>query len=120
MQDINEDTEWNDALRKMGIIPEKPKVDPNELLDLAVEARDAYEAEKLSKLDLDELDELEDLEDDDVLESYRRQRLSELAAKEKTEKYGEGVVAISKPDYKRQVTDASETCWVVVHLYRDR
>ena len=25
MQDPNEDTEWNDVLRKKGIIPEKPK-----------------------------------------------------------------------------------------------
>lgn len=38
-----------------------------------------------------------------------------LAAKEK---YGE-VLDISKPDFIREVTEASKDCYVVVHLYKD-
>lgn len=38
-----------------------------------------------------------------------------LAAKEK---FGE-VYDISKPDFIREVTEASKDCYVVVHLYKD-
>ncbi|KAJ1910345.1 phosducin [Mycoemilia scoparia] len=70
--DPNEDTEWNDILRKHGILPEKVVIDQNDLYDIAVAEKQKDEAERLSKLDLDELDELEDEEDDQVLLQYRQ------------------------------------------------
>lgn len=46
MQDPNEDTEWNDALRKHGIIgPREPKPE-----DLALEAADLAMAETVARL----------------------------------------------------------------------
>jgi hypothetical protein len=79
--DPNEDTEWyplyirtnnrNDALRKHGILPEKPP-DPNDEFEETLQ-RVVKEAEdnRLENLNLNELDELEDDEDEDFLESYR-------------------------------------------------
>ncbi|OMJ28732.1 Viral IAP-associated factor-like protein, partial [Smittium culicis] len=60
MQDPNEDTEWNDILRKHKIIPEKEKeISSNEVYDLLVEQRDKLEQE--TKFDGLSDDEIEDL-----------------------------------------------------------
>lgn len=61
----------NDALRKHGILPEKPP-DPNDEFEETLQ-RVVKEAEdnRLENLNLNELDELEDDEDEDFLESYR-------------------------------------------------
>ncbi|PVU86102.1 hypothetical protein BB559_006672, partial [Furculomyces boomerangus] len=59
MQDPNEDTEWNDILRKHKIIPEKPKeITVNEIYDLMVEDKRQMEATKHEDMDLDELEEM--------------------------------------------------------------
>ncbi|OGM39844.1 Phosducin family protein [Aspergillus bombycis] len=133
----NEDTEWNDILRKHGIIPEKPQ-DPEPLIQEAlVEAeRKAYE-NRLEDKDLDELDELEDEEDEEFLEQYRygaadtlqasygrttianpvcrKQRLAELSTLQKTSLYNQ-VYPLQKVDYGREVTEASNNAFVLVHL----
>ncbi|KAE8139323.1 thioredoxin-like protein [Aspergillus pseudotamarii] len=111
----NEDTEWNDILRKHGIIPEKPQ-DPEPLIQEAlVEAeRKAYE-NRLEDKDLDELDELEDEEDEEFLEQYRKQRLAELSTLQKTSLYNQ-VYPLQKVDYAREVTEASNNAFVLVHL----
>ncbi|KAE8375659.1 thioredoxin-like protein [Aspergillus bertholletiae] len=111
----NEDTEWNDILRKHGIIPEKPQ-DPEPLIQEAlVEAeRKAYE-NRLEDKDLDELDELEDEEDEEFLEQYRRQRLAELSTLQQTSLYNQ-VYPLQKVDYGREVTEASNNAFVLVHL----
>ncbi|RAH42085.1 phosducin family protein [Aspergillus brunneoviolaceus CBS 621.78] len=111
----NEDTEWNDILRKHGIIPEKPK-DPEPLIQEAlIEAeRKAYE-NRLEDKDLDELDELEDEEDEAFLEQYRQKRLAELSTLQQTSVHNQ-VYPLQKVDYAREVTEASNSCFVLVHL----
>ncbi|KAJ1951026.1 phosducin [Linderina macrospora] len=116
--DPNEDTEWNDILRKHGILPKQVKITQNDIYDSAVEkAREEHE-HRLDNLDLDELDELEDDEDDEILNQYRAQRLAEMKAELANDKFGE-LIHISEPDYKREVTLASRESWIVVHLFRD-
>ena len=65
--------------------------------------------------DLDELDALEDLEDEDFLAKYRQQRVQELASLTKKSLHG-SVYPVSKPDYSREVTEASNTAPVLVNL----
>ncbi|EAW11527.1 phosducin family protein [Aspergillus clavatus NRRL 1] len=111
----NEDTEWNDILRKHGVIPEKPQ-DPEPLIQEAlVEAeRKAYE-NRLEDKDLDELHDLEDEEDEEFLEQYRQKRLAEISTIQKTSLYNQ-VYPLQKVDYGREVTDASNKAFVLVHL----
>ncbi|KAJ2761595.1 phosducin [Coemansia sp. BCRC 34490] len=113
-----EDTEWNDILRKHGILPQQVKITQNDIYDSAVEQAREEESKRLEKLDLDELDELEDEEEDEVLHQYRQQRLAEMQAQLDKEKFGE-LTQISEPDYKKEVTLASKESWIVVHLFRD-
>ncbi|KAJ1647458.1 phosducin [Coemansia erecta] len=113
-----EDTEWNDILRKHGILPQQIKITQNDIYDSAVEKAQEDESKRLENLDLDGLDELEDEEDDQILEFYRKQRMAEMQAQLDKEKFGE-MIQISEPDYKREVTEASSDCWIVVHLFRD-
>ncbi|KAJ1673275.1 phosducin, partial [Spiromyces aspiralis] len=68
----DEDTEWNDILRKHGILPKKVEINQNDLYDKVVEEHQKREEERLDRLNLDELAELEDEEDDRVLEQYRQ------------------------------------------------
>ncbi|KAI8324318.1 phosducin-like protein [Martensiomyces pterosporus] len=114
----DEDTEWNDILRKHGILPKQVKITQNDIYDQAVEMAQEEENRRLEKLDIDELDELEDEEDDQILEHYRQQRMAEMRAQLEKEKFGE-LVQISEPDYKREVTEASKDTWIAVHLFRD-
>ncbi|KAL2810401.1 thioredoxin-like protein [Aspergillus granulosus] len=111
----NEDTEWNDILRKHGVIPEKPQ-DPEPLIQEAlIEAeRKAYE-NRLEDKDLDELDELEDEEDEAFLNQYRQKRLAELSTITQSSVHNQ-VYPLQKPDYGREVTDASANCFVCVNL----
>jgi hypothetical protein len=48
----------------------------------------------------------------------RRKRMLEMQAEASKEKYGD-LTEISKPDFVREVTEASKECYVVVHLYQD-
>ena len=81
MQNPNEDTEWNDALRRHGILPQKEgEVTEDQLIDMVEETVQrkttgikvvkAYE-----DMTLDELEELEDEEDERVLLQYRYENL---------------------------------------------
>ncbi|KAJ2682620.1 Proteolipid protein 2, partial [Coemansia spiralis] len=114
----DEDTEWNDILRKHGILPQQVKVSQNDIYDSAVAQAQEDESRRLEGLDVDELAELEDEEDDRVLEQYRRQRVAEMQAQAAKEKFGE-LVQISEPEYKSAVTEASRESWIVVHLFRE-
>ncbi|CAG8772266.1 20200_t:CDS:2 [Gigaspora margarita] len=118
MDDPNADTEWNDILRARGILP--PKEGPTE--EDILEAMDQVIMEKQDKhledKTLDELDELEDEEDERVLFEYRQKRIAEMKAEALRAKFGE-LMQISKPDFIREVTDASKEVWVVVHLFKD-
>ena len=105
----------NEILRKHGVIPEKPP-SPTPLIEEAIlEGRRLAHENRLEGKDLDELDELEDLEDENFLEKYRQQRVQELASLTKKAVHG-SVYPISKPDYSREVTDASQNGPVLVNL----
>ncbi|KAI9842944.1 MAG: hypothetical protein M1837_006681 [Sclerophora amabilis] len=111
----NADTEWNDILRKHGVIPEKPP-SPTPIIEEALgEARRLAHENRLEGKDLDELDELEDEEDEEFLQKYRDQRLAELSTIAQASNYGH-VYPLQKPDYSRDVTEASKQAFVVVHL----
>ncbi|KAI9009497.1 thioredoxin-like protein [Gaertneriomyces semiglobifer] len=116
---MSEDTEWNDALRAQGIIDQKePEITEDELNDMLDKViAEKYGQKALEDRNLDELDELEDEEDERVLEQYRRQRIAEMQSASDTEKYG-FVRQISKPEWAQEVTEASQTTWVVVHLFQ--
>lgn len=128
MQDPNADTEWNDVLRKKGIIPPKVGADGNlemteETISQMLEERIQKEEDKIAgvknweDMTLEEIDALEDDEDERMLETIRRQRVAEMMEKQKAAKFGD-VREISAEDYKREVTNAGEEIWVVLHLYK--
>jgi hypothetical protein len=133
IDDPNADTEWyefllcvgwdeangyasrNDILRKHGIIPEKPP-DPEPIVQEALlEAQQRAHEARLEDKDLDELHDLEDEEDEAFLEVYRQRRLAELASLQKSSVHGQ-VYPLQKPDYAKDVTEASFKCFVLVHL----
>ncbi|KAI9745283.1 MAG: hypothetical protein M1818_001563 [Claussenomyces sp. TS43310] len=115
IDDPNADTEWNDILRKHGVIPEKPP-SPTPLIEEAIlEGRRLAHENRLEGKDLDELDALEEEEDEEFLEKYRQQRVAELQSLTSKSLHG-SVYPISKPDFVREVTEASKTCPVLVNL----
>uniref|UniRef100_A0A0B7AGP7 Phosducin domain-containing protein n=1 Tax=Arion vulgaris TaxID=1028688 RepID=A0A0B7AGP7_9EUPU len=123
MQDTNEDTEWNDALRRHNILPQKEKEltedDIVNMLEQTVESK--QQGRGLDELSLDELNDKEDEIDEDderMFEQYRRQRLAELKAAHMKSKFGD-VGEISKVDYVTEVNNAGEGVWVVLHIYKD-
>jgi len=117
----NETTEWQDIQIKMGnlapIAVERPLTDLeyDELAPRNKEDRDNEDREKLANASLDRLDELEDDEDEKVLEEYRKKRIEELKQKALRERFG-SLMTISEPEYKKEVTEADPSLWVVVFL----
>ncbi|KAM0798380.1 thioredoxin-like protein [Usnea florida] len=115
VDDPNADTEWNDILRKHGVIPEKPP-SPTPLIQEALsEARKQAYENRLENKDLDELKDLEDEEDDVFLEKYRKQRMAELSTIATASVFNQ-VYPLQKPDYTKDVTEASNKAFVLVHL----
>ncbi|KAJ8100422.1 thioredoxin-like protein [Lipomyces tetrasporus] len=116
----NEDTEWNDILRAHGVIPERPP-SPSQVIDEAIErAREYQEQHRLSDKSDSELSALEDdannSSEDEFIAAYRRKRLQELAQLQvQRQKFGR-VFPVSKPEYQKEVTEASTECFVLVHL----
>lgn len=123
MQNPNEDTEWNDALRRHGILSQKEgEVTEDQLITMVEETVQrkttglnvvkAYE-----DMTLDELEELEDEEDERVLLQYRQQRIAEIQKVQQASKFGD-VREISAQDYVDEVNKAGKGIWVVLHLYK--
>jgi len=114
MQDPNEDTEWNDALRKHGILPARPKTpeieDPDPVDD----------KQKDVGTDLDDIDRLleEDMDDEEeaIFNQIRMQRMAEIKLKQSKDKYGT-VIDINGQTWKQEVNQAGDDIWVIVHLY---
>ncbi len=97
------------------MIPER-EPSPTPLIEEAIlEGRRLAHENRLEGKDLDELDELEDLEDESFLEKYRQQRVRELASLTKKAVHGT-VYPISKPDYSKEITEASNNGPVLVNL----
>lgn len=106
--DATQDTEFHDALRAHGIIPPKPPSrSPSPELASAREMR----TQALKQATVDDLDvELEnelDEEEEKLLDKIRRQRMSQLRAETKKARFGR-VYPINRPDYTREVTEASK------------
>jgi len=123
----DEDTEFNDALRKHGILPPReppppsPSPPPSPTFDDLLNDFTPSELRGLS----------EDAPDDEterMIAAYRRQRLADERHAEKTTRFGR-VFPIGRDDYTREVTEASsmneeddeeETgTGVVCFLYKD-
>ncbi|CAL4075701.1 unnamed protein product, partial [Meganyctiphanes norvegica] len=120
MQDPNEDTEWNDLLRKRGIIPEKePEVTEEQLAEMIEQSiEESQSAEgRLGKLNLDQLDEVEDDEDEALIIMFRKRRIAEMKAQAEKAKYGE-VQEITTIDYVEKVNNSGAGIWVFLHLYK--
>jgi hypothetical protein len=113
--DPDEDTEWNDILRKHGVIPERPPSPTAQLEEALQEAVVKQWENRLEGKDLDELEALEDDEDEDFLEEYKNKRLRELNELSRAAKFGR-VYPVTKPEYKTEITDASQDTFVLVHL----
>jgi hypothetical protein len=79
------------------------------------QARTLAHENRLEGKDLDELDALEDLEDDDFLDSYRQKRMAELSTIQNASVYNQ-VYHLQKPDYSRDVTEASKSAFIFVLL----
>ncbi|CAB4426379.1 unnamed protein product [Rhizophagus irregularis] len=118
MEDPNADTEWNDILRARGILPPKEGPTEEEIFEEMDKNIREKQEKHLEDKTLDELDELEDEEDDRILEEYRQKRMAEIKAEASREKYGQ-LIQISKPDFIKEVTEASQEVWVIVHLFKD-
>lgn len=76
MQNPNEDTEWNDALRRHGILPEKPKekeITEDDIVNMVENTiKDRFkETKAIEDMSLEELEEMEDEEDERILLQYR-------------------------------------------------
>lgn len=77
MQDQNLDTEWNDVLRKHGIIPKKEKeITEDQLISLMTDSIEKYEEKQkngpnIESYTLDQLNEVEDDINDDILAKIR-------------------------------------------------
>jgi hypothetical protein len=80
-----------------------------------LEAQQQAHESRLENKDLDELHDLEDEEDEVFLEIYRKQRLAEFASLQKSNNHGQ-VYPLQKPDYAKDVTEASSKYFVLVHL----
>ncbi|QLQ79518.1 hypothetical protein HG537_0C01650 [Torulaspora globosa] len=104
--DESEDTEWNDILRQKGIIPERPPSPTAQLEEALAEAIAKQHENRLEGKDISDLEELEDDEDEEFLELYKRKRLAEIAKLQQRSKFGQ-VYEINKPEYSKEITEAS-------------
>ncbi len=70
MNTASEDTEWNDILRKKGILePKELELSEDQIVNMMEKVIDEkYNGKALEDRTLDELDELEDEEDERILE----------------------------------------------------
>ena len=105
----------NDVLRKHGVIPEKPPSPTPMIEEALVQARQLAHENRLEGKELDELDELEDDEDEEFLDQYRKKRMAEMSTLQTKSVYNQ-VYPVQKPDYSREVTDASKEAWVFMLL----
>ncbi|XP_044140996.1 phosducin-like protein 3 [Bufo gargarizans] len=120
MQDPNADTEWNDILRRKGILPPKEVPKENEEEEEAEILKQQSVVKTYEDMTLEELDENEDEfseEDERAIELYKQQRLAQWQAAQVKNKFGE-MLEISGQDYVQEVTNASKDLWVILHLYK--
>ncbi|XP_056610184.1 phosducin-like protein 3 isoform X2 [Triplophysa dalaica] len=120
MQDPNADTEWNDILRKKGILPPKQTQKDEEEEEEEQQLRQLSVVKTYEDMTLGELEENEDEfneEDEMAIEMYRQKRLAEWKANQIKNVFGE-LNEISGQDYIKEVNKAGEGIWVILHLYK--
>lgn len=124
----------NEALRNQGILPPKQPDQTEQFEEVLQQAIQEAEQNRLENLNLDELAELEDDEDDEFLETYRynsykqvagqwanvlrQKRMQEMREFQSKSQFGT-VEPLTKPDFVKEVTEASASTWVFVHLFKD-
>ncbi|ODQ77624.1 hypothetical protein BABINDRAFT_15327 [Babjeviella inositovora NRRL Y-12698] len=113
--DESEDTEWNDILRAKGIIPQRAPSPTAELEEALAAAVQRQHENRLEDKELDELAELEDEEDEEFLNFYKHKRMQEIAELQSRSAFG-AVVPVAKPDYGREITEASRAGFVFCHM----
>ncbi|KAI0320294.1 thioredoxin-like protein [Amylostereum chailletii] len=123
----NEDTEFNEALRKHGILPPREPTPPSPspppsptFSDLL----DDFTSSELQELAADAADDTAER----AIERHRRERLLQEAKEARRARFGE-VIPIGRDDYTREVTEASQVdeegddkgrgTGVVCFLYKD-
>ncbi|PVD32510.1 hypothetical protein C0Q70_07949 [Pomacea canaliculata] len=111
MQNPNEDTEWNDALRKLNIIPPKEKeVTEDDIINLVEQTvQQKTSGKNLDEMTLDELNEKEDEIDEEeerLFEEYRsplcslvNQHMYNLAHKFPETKFLKSISSLCIPNY---------------------
>ncbi|KAI4525656.1 thioredoxin-like protein [Schizophyllum commune Loenen D] len=99
----NEDTEFNDALRKHGILPALP---PKSRSPSPVLKTKEEEYDEMLDDELRELAEEADEETERYLERLRKQREAEAKKERELGRFGR-VYPIGRDDYTREVTEAS-------------
>lgn len=101
----NADTEWNDILRKHGIIPERPPSPTKEIEESIIAAAEQVYADRYELMNEDELDELEDEMEPEFWAQWKATKMNEM---QQTKKGDHGsVYPLHKSEYKREVTEAS-------------
>ncbi|CAK4643091.1 unnamed protein product [Aphanomyces euteiches] len=106
-----ETTEWEDILIKKGIIAPKTKVTEEE------EYESEEEVDPRENATLDELDEFEDdYDEDQALQRIREKRIAEMKAQAARNVFGD-IQPISKDEWTREVTEASQKSWVIAYLW---
>eukprot|EP00040_Diaphanoeca_grandis_P002333 m.21301 g.21301 ORF g.21301 m.21301 type:complete len:258 (-) comp13340_c0_seq1:256-1029(-) len=127
MQDPNEETEWNDTLRKHGIIGEREKTEAEVAMQSAedfifekaqnLSLAKAHVGETTSKEELDKLaDEVDADDEEEARRKYREQRIAEMKAAAAKPQFGE-VIDITGNEYIKEVNHAGKGVWVVLLLY---
>jgi hypothetical protein len=115
-----ETTEFEDILVKKGIIDERPEILIEKMIKAEMLARGEAEPESaeeaLGNMSLKQLDKVEDDYEEDVLLKIRRERVAQLQAQQKREKFGV-VLPLIRQEFITNVTEASKDSWVVCELY---
>ncbi|KAF9009495.1 thioredoxin-like protein [Cyathus striatus] len=102
----DEDTEFNDALRKHGILPPRPKTPPTPSPPSSPTLEEALEDFDEAEL-LELAEDAHDEETEHLIAQYHQRRLDDERNERKRACFGR-VYPISREDYTREVTDASK------------
>jgi hypothetical protein len=115
--DTGEATDWDDVMVKHGIYRPEPEKGPTEddhtlarMLAPAVKSLSLHERKNEGQLDAAE----DDIDEDD-LAVLRRKRLAARKTEHKLNRFG-GVYDIAASQFVREVSEASQTAHVIVHL----
>uniref|UniRef100_A0A663M2R7 Phosducin like 2 n=1 Tax=Athene cunicularia TaxID=194338 RepID=A0A663M2R7_ATHCN len=105
------DTEWNDILRDFGVLPPKEKT-KDEIEETVLQLQKEAEG----KMNLEELKETEDDFDEADRKAIQIYRYK-WKCLQRRQKYGK-LREIHGEQYVKEVTNAPEDVWVIIHLYQ--